>query len=148
MAKTTENGGMNRQLVKTGTISAAMLLMAALLLIVNYFGFKYYKRFDWTGSHLYSLSPKTKSILGKLGKDVDAVVFLSPQDELFQPLRETLSRYAAASPRVHVRVVDAEKSPVEAQQLVNKYNVKNAGLVLATDRDRRVLDTAELADFD
>src|SRR5207244_2700833 len=31
---------------------------------------------------------------------------------------------------------------------VNKYNVKNAGLVIATSKDRRILDTAELADFD
>ncbi|HZF13323.1 MAG TPA: GldG family protein [Thermoanaerobaculia bacterium] len=146
---TQESSRVNRrQLVKTGTLSAAVLLMAALLLIVNYFGFKYYKRFDWTRSHLYSLSPKTQGILGKLTKDVDAVVFLAPQDELYAPLRETLSRYAALSPHVHVRVVDAEKKPVEAQQLVDKYNVKNAGLVLATDKDKRVLDTAELADFD
>jgi gliding motility-associatede transport system auxiliary component len=137
-----------RQLVKTGTLSAGVLLLAALLLIVNYFGFKYYKRFDWTKSRLYSLSPKTRSILGKLTKDVDAVVFLAPQEEIFHPVRETLERYAAASPHVHVRVVDAEKNPVEAQQLANKYEVKNAGVVIATGNDRRVLDTAELADFD
>src|SRR5258708_2451251 len=119
LTPTPETGRVPRQLVKTGTLSAGGLLLAALLLIVNYFGFKYYKRFDWTKSHLFSLSSKTKNILGKLNQDVDAVVFLSPQEELFSPLKETLARYAAVSPHIHVRVVDAEKNPVEAQQLVN-----------------------------
>ncbi|HTQ78525.1 MAG TPA: GldG family protein, partial [Thermoanaerobaculia bacterium] len=147
------NGNQNdsatrRQLVRTGTLSAGVLLVTALFLIVNYFGFKYYKRFDWTRSHLYTLSEKTKTVVGKLDKDVDAVVFLSPQEELYQPVREVLARYSAASPRIHVRVVDAERNPIEAQQLVKRYEVKNAGVVLATAKDKRVLDSAELADFD
>jgi ABC-type uncharacterized transport system involved in gliding motility auxiliary subunit len=138
-----------RQLVKTGTLSAAVLLLAALLLIVNYFGFKYYKRFDWTRTHLYSLSPKTRSVLANLHRDVDAVIFLSPQDEIYPPLKETLERYAAASPRLHLREIDPEKRPLEAQKLIDQYNVKNDGLVLdAGKHDQRVLDKAELADFD
>jgi ABC-type uncharacterized transport system involved in gliding motility auxiliary subunit len=140
--------GSRRQLVKTGTLGAAVLLLAALLLIVNYFGFKYYKRFDWTRTHLYSLSAKTRNVLKNLHQDVDAVVFLSPQDELYSPLKETLARYAAASPRVHVREIDPEKRPIEAQKLIDQYNVKNDGLVLDAGKNRRVLDKAELADFD
>jgi ABC-type uncharacterized transport system involved in gliding motility auxiliary subunit len=137
-----------RQLVKTGTLSAAVLLLAALLLIVNYFGFKYYKRFDWTRTHLYSLSEKTRSVLKNLHQDVNAVVFLSPQDELYGPLKETLARYAAASPRIHVQEIDAEKRPIEAQKLIDQYNVKNDGLVLDAGKNRKVVDKAELADFD
>jgi ABC-type uncharacterized transport system involved in gliding motility auxiliary subunit len=144
-----DSGASRRQLVKTSTLSAAVLLLAALLLIVNYFGFKYYKRFDWTRTHLYSLSPKTRSVLANLHRDVDAVVFLSPQDELYPPLKETLERYAAASPRIHLREIDPEKRPLEAQKLIDQYNVKNDGLVLDAGKNaQRVLDKAELADFD
>src|SRR3954447_16265357 len=86
--------GSRRQLVRTGTLSAGVLLIAALLLIVNYFGWKYYKRFDWTKSQLYSLSEKTRNVLGGLKQDVDFVVFLSPdqQRELYQPTTELLQR--------------------------------------------------------
>jgi ABC-type uncharacterized transport system involved in gliding motility auxiliary subunit len=148
-SKTADPGRVRRrQMVKTGTLGAAVLLLTALLLIVNYFGFKYYKRFDWTRTHLYSLSPKTRSILAHLHQDVNAVVFLSPQDELYSPLKETLARYAAVSPRVHVREIDPEKRPIEAQKLIDQYNVKNDGLVLDSGKNRRVLDKAELADFD
>ena len=138
-----------RQLVRTGTLSAGVLLLAALLLIVNYFGWKYYKRFDWTKSQLYSLSEKTLNVLKGLHKDVDFIVFLSPeQNEIFQPTSELLSRYAAASRRVHVRVVDAAKRPVEAQQLVQRYGVTTTGVVVVSGKDKRVIDSNDLAELD
>ena len=144
-----DGGASRRRLVKSGTLSAAVLLLAALLLIVNYFGFKYYKRFDWTRTHLYSLSDQTRNVLASLPRDVDAIVFLSPQDELYAPLKETLERYAVASPRIHLREIDPEKRPLEAQKLIDQYNVKSDGLVLNAGKNgQRVLDKAELADFD
>lgn len=142
----TEGG--KRRLVKGGTLSAGILLVAALLAMVNYFGWKYYKRFDWTGSRLYSLSEVSRNVVGKLDKDVEAVVFLGPQDELFQPVRELLQRYAAASPHLKVRVIDQEKRPVEAAQLVKQYQVTSPSVVFASGQDRRVVDKTELADYD
>ena len=139
-----------RQLVRTGTLSAGVLLLAALLLIVNYFGWKYYKRFDWTGSQLYSLSEKSVNVLKGLKRDVDFFVFLSPdqQHELYQPTTEVLARYGAVSRHVHVRVVDAAKNPIEAQQLIKKYGVTTTGVVVASGNDRRVIDSNDLAELD
>jgi ABC-type uncharacterized transport system involved in gliding motility auxiliary subunit len=137
-----------RALVRTGTLGAGVLLLAALLGIANYFGGKYYKRFDWTTTRLYSLSEKSTNVLGALDKDVEVYVFLSPQDELYEPMRELLRRYQAASPRVKVRVVDPEKNPVEAQQLVKKYEVTGASVVVASGADKRVIDSSELAEMD
>jgi ABC-type uncharacterized transport system involved in gliding motility auxiliary subunit len=139
---------MKRGLVRTGTLGAGVLLLAALLVIVNYFGGKYYKRFDWTATRLYSLSEKSKNILAELDEDVAVYVFLSPQDELYDPVRELLDRYEAASPHVEVHVVDPEKNPVEAQQLVQKYEITGASVVVVKGDDRRVIDSSELADMD
>ncbi len=141
-------GASRRQLVRTGTLSAGVILTFALLVLVNYFGWKYYKRFDWTASRLYTLSAKSREVAKRLDKDVAAVVFLRPQDDLYQPVKELLARYAAASPRIHVRMIDPEKNPVEAQQLVTRYQVTTPGIVLATAKDRRVLDSNELAELD
>jgi LPXTG-motif cell wall-anchored protein len=139
-----------RQWLRTGTLSAGVLLLAALLLIVNYFGWKYYKRFDWTRSQLYSLSAKTRNVLHGLRRDVEFVVFLSPeqQRELYQPTTELLQRYGAVSRRVHVRAVDLEKNPVEAQQLVQKYGVTTTGVVVASGNNRRVINSNDLAEID
>jgi ABC-type uncharacterized transport system involved in gliding motility auxiliary subunit len=140
-----------RRLVKTGTLSAGILLILALLAIVNYFSSKYYKRFDWTGSHIYTLSPKSREVLRQLHKDVEVVMLMSPQQNVFEPTRELLQRYAAASPRLHLQVVDPEKNAALADQLAQKYNVTTAGVVFVSSKDRndrRVVDAAELADFD
>ncbi|MDP9121766.1 MAG: Gldg family protein [Acidobacteriota bacterium] len=144
----TSKTGDRRNLIKAGTLSAGVLLAAALLLIVNYFGWKYYKRFDWTRSHLYSLSPKTLDVLHGLHRDVDFVVFLPPEQSLYEPTREVLARYAAASPHVHVRMLDPQKKPIEAEQLVRRYNVTAAGVVVAAGADRRIVDGNDLAEFD
>jgi ABC-type uncharacterized transport system involved in gliding motility auxiliary subunit len=139
-----------RQLVKTGTLSAGVLLLAALLVIVNYFGWKYYKRFDWTSSQLYSLSDKTKNVLKGLDKDIDFIVFMSPeqQRDLYQPTNELLQRYGAASRRVHVKFLDLEKHPLEAQSLSQQYGVTTQGVVVASGKDKRVISSADLADID
>ncbi|QQR76038.1 MAG: GldG family protein [Holophagales bacterium] len=138
-----------QQLLAGGTLSVGVILVAALLAIVNYFGFKYYHRFDWTHGKLYTLSEKSLGVLDGLKKDVDVVVFMRPGGELFEPVRELLERYAAKSPHVKVRVVDPEKNLVEAQQLVDKYKVSSLSVVVFdSGDDRRVIEEADLADFD
>jgi gliding motility-associatede transport system auxiliary component len=139
-----------RGLVKTGTLSAGILLILALLVIVNYFSWKYYKRFDWTSSKIYSLSPKSRDVLRDLHQDVNVVMLMSPEQQrnVYEPTRELLQRYAAASPHIHLQVVDPEKNAALAEQLARRYSVTTAGVVFASEKDRRVVDGSELADFD
>jgi ABC-type uncharacterized transport system involved in gliding motility auxiliary subunit len=139
-----------RRLIHTGTLSAGVLLAAVLLVIVNYLGWKYHKRGDWTGSSLYSLSEKSLNVVKGLKKDVRFVVFIPPdqQQSVYEPVREVLARYEAASPRIKVEYVDPEKNPVKAQQLARQYGVTSAGVVVASGNDRRVIESADLAELD
>ncbi len=138
-----------RQVVAASTLGIGALLALALLAIVNYFGWKYYQRFDWTGSELYTLSEKSLNVIGALDRDIEAVVFLSPGDELFDPTVELLSRYAAASQRFSFRTLDPDKNPAEAQSLVDQYQISQLNVVVfdAGD-DRRVVESNDMADFD
>ena len=140
----------NRQLTKTGLLSAGILLVAALLGIVNYFGWKYHKRFDWTSTALYSLSEKSEKVLKGLDHDIQIVVLLSPQKQqgLYGPTRELLDRYAAASRRLKVRFVDPERNPVEAQQLARQFGVENASVVFVSGETKKVVDAGDLAEYD
>jgi ABC-type uncharacterized transport system involved in gliding motility auxiliary subunit len=137
-----------RWLVRTGTLSAAVLLLAALLAIVNYFGWKYHKRFDWTSSDLYTLSDKSKNVLKDLKRDVEFVVFLPPGDELYQPVQELMSQYTAASPRVKARFIDPQRNPVQAQQLIQQYQISGYGVVVQSGKDRRAIPSDNLAEMD
>jgi ABC-type uncharacterized transport system involved in gliding motility auxiliary subunit len=143
------NATMKRRLVQGGTLSAGVLLTAALLAMGNYFAMKYYHRFDWTGARLYSLSPKTESVLGGLTKDVEVTIFMQPGTEVYAPAKELLDRYSAKSAHVKTRVVDPERNLVDAQRLVDQYKVKNLNVVVFDDGDdRRVVEEADLADYD
>jgi len=143
------NSGSKRAWIQGSTLGAGVILALALFGIVNYFGIKYHKRLDWTSNHIYTLSQKSLNVVKDLKKPIDVVVFMKPGDQLFQPVRELLDRYAAASSLIHVRVVDPDKNLAQAQALVNKYKIKQLNVVVF-DRgnDRRVVNRAELASYD
>ena len=81
---------MSDRLVKGSTWGAGALLVIALVGLVNYLGMKYYLRFDWTSSKLYSLSEKTVNVLAGLGQDIEVTLFLQPGSNLFDPAKELL----------------------------------------------------------
>ena len=138
-----------RRLITSSTLGVGILLALALFLIVNYFGWKYHKRFDWTSEKLYSLSEKSEGVLASLDKDIEAIVFVSPVDELFDAVSELLSRYEASSPHLSTRYVDPEKNLAEAQSLVDKYEVSSLNVVVFdSGDDRRVVDSSDMADYD
>lgn len=138
-----------RRLVDSSVLGAGAALALALVVIVNYFGWKYHARFDWTESQLYSLSEKTENVLGALDHDVEAIVFMTPGDELYDPVRELLARYEAASPRISVRTIDPERNPAEAQSLVDNYKITQLNVVVFdSGDDRRVVEGADLAEYD
>ena len=137
-----------RRLVFGSTLGVAALLVLALVVIVNYLAFRHYQRWDWTRSQLYTLSDKTLSIVRGLDRDVGVIVFMDDQSPLFEPTRELLSRYAAASPRLAVSYFDPMRNPARAQQLMQKYQVQRAAVVFESGNDKRVVESSDLADFD
>jgi ABC-type uncharacterized transport system involved in gliding motility auxiliary subunit len=143
-------GAPRRSLVEGSLWSAGVALVAALVLLLNYFGFKYYQRFDWTGSKIYSLSPKTESVLEGLDRDVTVTALMRPGAPLEDVTRELLDRYAAKSRRLAVRHVDPERNLLETNRLVEQYGLATATdvVVFESGEDRRVVDSSKLAEYD
>jgi hypothetical protein len=131
-----------------GLAGAAVLLVAALVLMVNYLGWKYHHRFDWTAEQLYTLSPKTENVLAALDRDVEVVVLLSPNDEAYEPAMELLARYEAASPHLSVRTLDPGRNPLEAQRLAEEYDLAQSAVVFDDGEDRRVVSSTDLTEYD
>ena len=128
---------------------AGVLLVLALVGILNYFGMKYYQRWDWTGSKLYSLSEKTLAVLAGLDQEVEVTMFLQPGTNLYDPAKELLERYAARSSRVSLRTVDPQRNLIEAQRLVDEFQLSSLNVVVfESGDDRRVVEESTLADFD
>lgn len=138
-----------RRLIDSSTLGAGAILALVLVAIVNYFGWKYHARFDWTQSRLYSLSEKTENVLGALDREIEAVVFMTPGEELYDPVRELLARYEASSPRFSVRTIDPDRNPAEAQSLVDRYQVTQLNVVVFdSGDDRRIVEGTDLAEYD
>jgi ABC-type uncharacterized transport system involved in gliding motility auxiliary subunit len=137
-----------RRILFGSTLGAGALLVLALVGIVNYLAFRHYKRWDWTRSHLYTLSEKTEKIVGGLNRDVSVIVFMDEQSPVFEPTKELLARYAAASPKLKVSYIDPLRNPARAQQLVQQYQVQRAAVVFESGKDKRVVEASDLADYD
>lgn len=130
-------------------LSAGVLLTAALVGIVNYLGMRFYHRFDWTSSQIYSLSDKTGAILAGLDKEIDVTMFLPPGSPLHDSSKELLERYAAKSSHIHFRAIEADKNLIEAQRLVDKFQLSSLNVVVfESGKDRRVVEESDLADYD
>ena len=143
------NSSSKRRLVAGSALAAATILVVVLFVIVNYFGWKYHQRFDWTRSRLFTLSEKSARVLQELDRDVEIVNFVTLGDSLHAPVKELLARYEAASPRIRVREVDPERNILEAQRLVEKYELSALNVVVFDNGDdRRVVDSSDLADYD
>ncbi len=138
-----------KRVVAGSTLSASVILAIALFAMVNFVAMRHYKRFDWTSADIYSLSDKSTNVVAGIDRDIDAIVFLSPDTPLFDQVDELLSRYEAANPRIKKRVIDAVRNRLEAQSLVERFAIERANVVvLASGDDRRVIDEVDLVEYD
>ena len=139
----------SRRVVRGSLQGVGVVLALILFVIANYFGWKYHARLDWTGTSLYTLSEKSLAVIDQLDRDVEITVFVSPGEQLYGPMAELLSRYDESSERLSVRFVDPEKSLLESQALVERFELTQLNvLVFDSGDDRRVVDTADLAEYD
>ena len=66
---------------KHGTNLGVLVLLVAVIMVgVNYFGYRHKKSFDFTKEGLHSLSEQTKSILGNLKHDLEVKAFFADND--------------------------------------------------------------------
>lgn len=137
--------------VRGSLLGAGVALVAVLVVIVNYLGWKYHARLDWTEEGFYSLSEQTENVLGALdeaGRDVEVVVFMAPGGELHGRVQELLGRYEAASSRLSVRWLDPERNPAEVQRLVDQYGITTRSVVFTAGEQRRAVAADELQELD
>lgn len=85
------------------------LLVVALFALVNYTAARHYRRWDWTSAQRFTLSPRSVEIVRGLREPVELYVLLSGRDPLYAETHELAERYAAASPRVRLHLIDPDR---------------------------------------
>ena len=134
--------------VYRATVGAAILLGLGILALVNYIGGRRYVRFDWTRSGLYTLSPKTLSVLKELKTPVSVTVFMVEGSPLIRETREVLSRYQAKSASISVETIDPVRNRARAESLVKEYGIRGGTVVFRSGDRKKYVTEDQLADLD
>ncbi len=128
---------------------AAIVLVIALIVMINWLGARHWHRADWTASNLYTLSEKSHNILGDLDEEVQIIVFMTPGSGLWPQVRELLNRYDAASDSIAVEYIDPDREPLRTQQLAEEFGISVANTVVFTAGDRsKYVTSDQMAEFD
>jgi hypothetical protein len=109
-------------------VNASTVFLFAIVGMANYLAFRHYDRFDWTSQGVFTLSPKSKSVLQSLAKDTDVYVFMSQGEANYESTDELLNRYAAASTHVKVHHVDPDRQASEFKLLAQRFGIA-AGVI-------------------
>ena len=102
----------------------SILLVAAIVVAVNYVLARQNLRWDLTAGGQYSLSDQTRQVLDSLAGPVRIRVFAREPD--FPRYRDRLDEYAYQTSRVTVDYVDADRQPMLARQ----YEVQTYGTIV------------------
>ena len=123
----------------TTILSVAVI---AILVIVNFVGFRHHKRFDLTTEKLYTLSDQTKQVVGGLQKDVTIVRFdKSPN----AALDDQMAEYTSLSRHLKFQNIDPQQKPEVAQQ----YGATRMGdVILASGPRKEHLETGATSEED
>lgn len=128
--------------LKYGSNALVIVLIAlGILAVVNFLTTRYHARFDLTARGLYTLSPKTVSLLENLSEDVNIVAFFRESEQ--RDYEYLLAQYAYHSRRVAYRFVDPDREPIEAKRYtVTRYGVS---VIEYGNREERIREASEKA---
>ena len=132
------------------------IIIALIILMINYLGFNRYQRWDLSRSNKYALSELTKKFLKSLKKEVKVYVFFSPTSqsagsELYYDLQNLLKEYEFAGKRkVQIETIDPYRNLTRTRELQVKYNFgADENLVILDDENRKkILRVADMAEYD
>ena len=113
--------------LNTGVALALALLLFGL---VNYLGYRHYRRADLSRTKLYQLSDKTKSLLRSLTNTIDVVVFFQPSQDIHEDVDNLLKEYQDASKLIRLQQVDPDRDLARTELLAKKYQVSQANVVV------------------
>ena len=133
---------------RRGTSAVAILLAVALFAGINYLSSRHWARGDWTKTQIYSLSEQTKKVLAGLKTPVRVTVFMTGEARLYQPVRELLSRYQDASPKIEVEYLDPRRNLARAEALVKEFGIRQSTVVFRSGERKKYVEEEKLADMD
>ena len=140
------DGRVFRSGVWSAAIAAAVIVLAVLVnLIVRAIPSRY-TEFDLSEAGLYTLSESSRQVADDLTQDV-TIYYLAQTGNEDQIISKLLDKYAAQSSHITWELKDPAVYPTFAAQY-GAQDLTSGGLILVCGEQSKVLDTAELYDYD
>jgi ABC-type uncharacterized transport system involved in gliding motility auxiliary subunit len=112
---------LTRRSTQAGTnVLVGTIAILVIVGIINFLGFRFSSRIDFTDNQLFTLSPQTQEIVTNLKKPLKLWIFDSPPDPGDQDLLNNFRRYNA---NFSFEFVNPDQKP----GLVKNFNVKSQG---------------------
>ncbi len=136
---------LGRRGTRYGTnLAVLVLLVAGIVVAINYLANRHNKRWDLTAGKQFTLSDQTLKILGNLDRDLEIVIL--DRSEAAAAALDLLQEYSYHSDRVHIEVIDQEAQPARAAQYKTETEATIAlGTIVIDggDRQERITTAAE-----
>ncbi|HEV7867836.1 MAG TPA: GldG family protein, partial [Chthoniobacteraceae bacterium] len=128
-----------------------LLVVAVIVVLVNYLSFRHFKRWDFSRDQKYALSSQTRNLLGSLQKPLRAVIFFSGASEIAPDVAALLREYEFASDKkFSTEIVDPFRNLTRAQELQAKYKFGANENIVILDYDGRnkFVNAADMAEYE
>ncbi len=113
-----------------------LVIVLVLLGMVNFIGFRQFKRWDFSQNKKYALSSMTTNLLTSLQKPVKAVVFFNSSVPIIADVSQLLREFEYASKKkFEVEVVDPYNNVLRAKELASKYKFGGNDNIVILDYD-------------
>jgi hypothetical protein len=132
-----------------------ILAIFFILMAVNYYAFKHFKRWDLSRDHKYMLSSQTVQLLENLKKPLKLYVFFSqdpriPGGDVYQDVTSLVKEYQfAGKGNVNFETIDPYKNLSRARTLMAQYKFGNENVVIVDyDGRSKLVSATDMADYD
>ncbi|MGA2028777.1 MAG: GldG family protein [Verrucomicrobiota bacterium] len=102
-------------------LAVRTVLVLAVVVMVNYLGAQFFRRFYLSSQTRIELSPRTLGVVHSLTNRVNVTLYYDKQDDLFTTVDALLKEYCAANPKIFVNVVDYVRDAGEAEKIKEQY---------------------------
>ena len=118
---------------KMGANTGVLIIaVVAILVFINYLGYRHHKTFDLTSEKLYTLSDQTRKIIDPIRTNVQVFMFdrASGSDgQQVQAMKDQMAEYAAENPHIQFTLIDPQEHP----ELAKKYDVARIGQAIVVN---------------
>jgi hypothetical protein len=104
-------------------LAVLIVLVLAVVVMVNYLSREYFLRFHLDTRTRMELAPGTVNLLKSLTNQITVTLYYDREDPLYGAIKDLLSEYCHANPRISLQTVDYTRDAGAAQKIKAKYKL-------------------------